>query len=42
MNETLQIQHLPPEQVYKALGSHPQGLDSSEAAERLKEVGSNS
>jgi len=42
MNKSIQIQHLPPEQVYRALGSRPQGLDGAEAVERLAEVGNNS
>ena len=42
MNESKQIQNLPADQVFHALGSTPQGLSSSEAKERLVEVGSNS
>jgi len=42
MNESRQIQHLPPERVYSALGSCTQGLGGAEAAERLAEVGRNS
>ncbi|PLX84688.1 MAG: haloacid dehalogenase, partial [Desulfuromonas sp.] len=42
MNVSQQIQNLSPEQVYRAIGSRPQGLDSNEAAERLAEVGPNS
>ncbi len=35
------IQALPADQVYEALGSRPQGLTSEEAAERLKQYGPN-
>jgi len=37
-----QIQHLPVEQVYSALGSSRQGLSQTDALERLAEVGRNS
>ena len=42
MNNSIQIQNLPPGQVFSMLGSCPQGLDSDEAAERMSEVGRNS
>ncbi len=38
----MQIQNLPADQVFHALGSSPQGLTVQEAAERLVEVGRNS
>ncbi len=42
MNERMQIQNLPADQVLHALGSTPQGLSSPDAIERLAEVGRNS
>ncbi len=38
----LQIQNLTAEQAYTALGSNPDGLTSTEAGDRLKEIGPNS
>ena len=42
MNDSLQIQNIPTERVFRILGSQRQGLSSAEAAERLSEVGRNS
>jgi sodium/potassium-transporting ATPase subunit alpha len=42
MSDVGQIQNLPAAEVYRALGSRPQGLTTREAAERLHEIGRNS
>jgi len=42
MTNPQQIQNLPADQVYQALGTSRHGLNDAEAAERLREIGSNS
>ncbi len=42
MSDPRQIHNLPVQEVFQALGSTPAGLDAAEAADRLREIGSNS